>query len=250
MAAFAHQYGFAFRCHERGHSNRKAGEERSFWTVETNFLPGRTFASLEDLNAQALTWATERMEQRPQTKAGIIPAQAFAHERALLAPVPNHLPAPFLVHERGTDQYGYLTFDANFYWVPGTDRAQVLVLQYADTLKIYKDRECLAEYALPPDGTRNQRFSPQGLPLPPHHPHNRRHPTQEEEKRLRALGDPVGAYLDWVLERKGSSRHRFLRSLLALTRLSLLEGVGTRNGLKIKSGVAKVCSHFPTLLLP
>ena len=23
MAAFAHQYGFAFRCHERGHSNRK-----------------------------------------------------------------------------------------------------------------------------------------------------------------------------------------------------------------------------------
>ena len=88
----AHQYGFEFRCHERGQSNRKAGEERSFWTVETNFLPGRTFASLEDLNAQAFTWATERMEQRPQTKAGIIPAQAFAHERAFLVELPSHLP--------------------------------------------------------------------------------------------------------------------------------------------------------------
>ena len=40
----------------------KAGEERSFWTVETNFLPGRAFQSLEDLNAQALAWATVRLD--------------------------------------------------------------------------------------------------------------------------------------------------------------------------------------------
>ena len=44
MEAFARQYGFAYHCHELQHSDRKAGEERSFWTVETNFLPGRTFA--------------------------------------------------------------------------------------------------------------------------------------------------------------------------------------------------------------
>jgi hypothetical protein len=47
MEAFARQYAFRFRCHEIGHANRKAGEERSFWTVETNFLPGREFQSLE-----------------------------------------------------------------------------------------------------------------------------------------------------------------------------------------------------------
>src|SRR5215831_665809 len=40
MEAFAKQYGFRFVCHEKNHPNRKAGEERSFWTVETNFLPG------------------------------------------------------------------------------------------------------------------------------------------------------------------------------------------------------------------
>src|SRR5256712_8835097 len=50
MEAFAKQYGFRFVCHEKGHPNRKAGEERSFWTVETNFLPGRRFESLEDMN--------------------------------------------------------------------------------------------------------------------------------------------------------------------------------------------------------
>jgi len=46
MEAFAKQYGFQFRCHEKGHSNRKAGEERSFWTVETNFLTGRSKLTL------------------------------------------------------------------------------------------------------------------------------------------------------------------------------------------------------------
>src|SRR3990172_2693427 len=54
MEAFADKYGFRFVCHEKGHCNRKAGEERSFYTVESNFLPGRQFESLEDLNGQAL----------------------------------------------------------------------------------------------------------------------------------------------------------------------------------------------------
>src|SRR5436309_1236677 len=49
MAAFAKEHGFRFVCHEKGHANRKAGEERSFWTVETNFLPGRHFASPEGM---------------------------------------------------------------------------------------------------------------------------------------------------------------------------------------------------------
>lgn len=218
MAAFAKQRGFVFRCHERGHSNRKAGEERSFWTVETNFLAGRTFQSLEDLNQQALDWATVRMENRPQTKAGLIPAKAFEHERTFLVPLPPHLPAPYKQHQRETDQYGYVALAGNYYWVPGSDRAPVTVLQYADGLKIYRARQCLAEYPLPAQGVRHAKFSPEGLPKPPHPPNNCKRPTQEEEKRLRAIAPAVSTYLDWVLKLKGQGRHRFLRSLLALSR--------------------------------
>ena len=65
MEQFAKQYGFKFICHEKGHANRKAGNERSFYTVETNFFPGRTFMDLADLNRQAFEWATERMVHRP-----------------------------------------------------------------------------------------------------------------------------------------------------------------------------------------
>src|SRR5204863_201931 len=100
MAAFAKEHGFRFVCHEKGHANRKAGEERSFWTVETNFLPGRRL------------------------------------------------------------------------------------------------------------------FSPEGMPKPERQPKDRKKPTEEEEKRLRALSPTVGNYLDFVLpSRSGIERHHFLREL-------------------------------------
>jgi hypothetical protein len=125
MATFARTYGFRFLCHAPKHSDRKAGEERSFLTVETNFIPGRNFTSLEDLNGQALEWSTVRMEQRPQGKARLIPAQAFAHERQFLTPPPRHLPAPYQLLERSVDEYGYVAVEGNYYEVPATGRGQV-----------------------------------------------------------------------------------------------------------------------------
>jgi len=217
MEAFSEQRRFKFVCHEKGHSNRKAGEERSFWTVETNFFPGRTFENLEDLNLQAFQWATVRMENRP-ADTGLIPAKAFEYERAYLLELPRHLPAPYLTHKRGTDQYGYVAFDGNYFWVPGTDRKDVKLIEYSDRLKIYLNRECLAEYPLPADGIKNQRFSPEGMPAPRHQPNNRRRPTAEEEKRLRAMSPAVAGYLDFVLKKEGGiQRHRFIRELFALS---------------------------------
>ena len=218
MAAFAERYGFQFVCHALRHPNRKAGEERSFWTVETNFLPGRTFASLEDLNRQALEWATVRMRHRPQGKTGLIPAKAFEHEQAYLIKLSPHLPAPYRDEPRGTDEYGYVSVEGNYYWVPGSEREDVKILLYADRLKIYRQQTCLAEYPLPPDGVKNARFSPPGQPAPRHLPKHRKHGSQHEEQRLRALGPDVAAYLDYALPTPGLQRHRFLRELFALSR--------------------------------
>lgn len=218
MDAFSKRYGFQFVCHAIDHPNRKAGNERSFWSVETSFLPGRTFASLEDLNEQARRWATERMEHRPLTKARVIPARLFEHERLYLNPLPEHLPAPYQAHQRVTDQYGYVAFAANYYWVPGTRRDEVKVLQYADRVKIFRCYDCLAEYPLPPDGTRHEHYSPPGQPKPRHRAKNRRRHAKLEEQRLRALGDDVSAYLDFAFSAPGVQRHRFTRELFALSR--------------------------------
>jgi transposase len=218
MEAFAKQYGFRFLCHAKGHPDRKAGEERSLYTVETNFIPGRSFENPADLNQQAFEWSTVRMDNRPVAKTGLIPAKAFEHERGYLVDLSPHLPPPYLAHERGTDQYGYVSFDGNYFWVPGTERDDVKVLEYSDRLKIYLNRKCLAEYLLPADDVKNQRFSPEGMPAPQHQPNNRKRPTQEEEKRLRATSPAVDAYLDFALNSDaGIQRHRFIRELFLLT---------------------------------
>ena len=218
MAAFAERYGFGFLCHAIRHPNRKAGEERSFWIVETNFLPGRSFESLEDLNQQAIQWATVRMEHRPAGKTRLIPAKAFEHERRYLNELPALLPAPYCPYERGTDEYGYVAVGGNYYWVPGTRQEDVKVLCYADRLKIYRQRNCVAEYPLPADGVKNAHFSPKGQPPPRHLPKHRRNGSLYEEQRLRALGPEVAAYVDFAVQTPGIQRHSFLRTLFALSR--------------------------------
>src|SRR5207237_9443641 len=77
MTDFAREHGFQFVCHEKGNANRKVGEERSFVTVHENFFPGRSFASLEDLNLQALECATVLMEHRTHGPSRIILSAAL-----------------------------------------------------------------------------------------------------------------------------------------------------------------------------
>ena len=217
MEQFAKSYGFRFVCHEINHPNRKAGEERSFWTTETNFLPGRIFQSLEDLNHQALEWSTVRLENRAQGKTKLIPAKAFEHEQHYLAKLPSHLPAPYYTVQRSTDQYGYIAFEGNYYYVPGSRRDQIKVLIYSDQLKLYQNQEFLIDYQLPLDQVKNQLFSPQGQPKP-RYSSNRKKPTLQEEKHLRSLSESVNAYLDFALEPKGIKRHQLLRKLHSLSR--------------------------------
>ncbi len=212
MEAFGKAHGFRFLCHAPKHPDRKAGEERTFFTIETNFVPGRTFQSLEDLNRQALEWSTVRMEQRPQGKAGLIPAQAFEHERAFLTELPRHLPAPYLLLERTVDEYGYVAVDGNYYEVPGCGRGKVQVLRYLHHLVLCQDRRTLIEYALPPWGVKNQPFHAPGQ-KPRYRPRNRKLSSQEEEKRLRAIDPVIGAYVDFILGTPGLLRHQFLRRL-------------------------------------
>jgi transposase len=217
MEQFAKQYGFEFLCHEVMHSNRKAGNERGFFTLVTNFFSGRKFEDMDDLNAQAFEWATVRSANRPTGKTRLIPATAFEYEKAYLNKLPAYVEPPYQVYERRTDQYGYAAFDGNFYWVPGTGRHNVKVLQYDDHLKIYHQRKLLGHYELAKYGIKNEQISPEGQPTPQHKPKYRKKPTAEEEKILRTAADQINAYLSFALQDKGGkSKHRFIRQLYAL----------------------------------
>ncbi len=219
MSRFARQYGFEFICHEIGHANRKAGNERSFYTVESNFFPGRRFDSLADLNRQALEWATKRMANRLVSKSDLIPAAAFEFEKSYLIKLPCYINPPYQVQYRLIDQYGYISFLGNYYWVPDLSRQKVKVLQYSDSIRVYYQRKLLVQYPLPPQGIRNQKFTPPGK-TPKYQPSNRKKPTGVEEKKLRSLSDEVDRYLDFAFNQsqKVGQKHHFIRQLYGLYR--------------------------------
>jgi len=153
----------------------------------------------------------------------LIPAQAFEYEKPYLKKMSGYVPAPYLVHKRGTDQYGYASFDGNFYWIPGTKRHDVKVLQYAGHLMIYRNRKLLGRYPLPPDGVKNEQIPPEGQSKPPYMPRYRKKPTAKEENILRTAAEEISNYLDFAVKNGGKQKHRFIRRLYGLYRKIDLE---------------------------
>ncbi|MFW6255035.1 MAG: helix-turn-helix domain-containing protein [Chitinivibrionales bacterium] len=221
MVVFARKYGFEWYAHAIGHANRKAGKERNFHTVETNFIPGRTFNSLQDLNRQAFEWATDRYAHRPQSKTGLIPSQLFEHEKASLIRLPEFIHPPSQPHERIIDQYGYITFDGNFYWVPPTQAKKVTLIQYANHIVVYEspnrrliEHQCFDELIRnevtpPPKGKKTLRSGK---------PKNIKHDYRPQQKELEKAGAVVTEYLAFILSKDSGVCHKgkYVRQLHAV----------------------------------
>lgn len=118
MAAFARSLGFEFRAHAVGHPDRKGRIERPFAYVERNFLPGRSFTDLEDLNAQALTWCREVANAKPKRVLGMSAEAAYLIEKPHLIALPALLPPVYEVFERIVDLHGFVSVDTVRYSVP------------------------------------------------------------------------------------------------------------------------------------
>ncbi len=117
MEIFSERFGFTFRAHEKGDANRSARVERNFWYFETNFLAGRTFTSLEDLNQQARQWC-EKVNHRYKRSLRARPVELYASERTQLYPLPLWIPEPYLIHHRIVDVERYVTVATQRYSVP------------------------------------------------------------------------------------------------------------------------------------
>ncbi|MCP4751721.1 MAG: helix-turn-helix domain-containing protein, partial [Proteobacteria bacterium] len=204
--------------HALNHPNRKAGNERGFYTVETNFLPGRRFETMEDLNRSAFEWATVGKFHKGVGKTGIIPSKAFEYEKSLLNRLPPYVEAPCREHQRVVDQYGFAAFGSNCYWLPEDVRVRgtVDLPEYDRKIKIYLRRQLPIEYDLPAETVGNQIYSPEGRPKPAYRPRNRKQTTKREEDKLRSLSKEVDDWLTTVPKEKGIARHRFIRSIHSL----------------------------------
>jgi hypothetical protein len=67
--------------------------------IEHNFLAGRTFADLPDLNAQARAFC-DTVNAAPKRHLHASPRELFAAERAHLRPLPLFVPEVYALHHR------------------------------------------------------------------------------------------------------------------------------------------------------
>jgi len=230
MIGFGANYGFTWKAHAIGHADRKAGTERNFNTVETSFLPGRAFDTLEDMNMQAIRWATVRYAKRPQAKTKLIPAMLFETEKSALIKLPDYISTPCLEHHRLVDEYGYISFDGNYYHVPESfSKRSATVLQYAHHLGIMDGMTEVVRHQIAADGIKNERIAQPGHgALPRYAPKNRKLGCEQEEKKLLEMGEAFAHYLDQAKSTTSGVKQRpaFVRGLYALSKrlgVSLLE---------------------------
>jgi hypothetical protein len=221
MIFFARQYGFVWKAHRIRHANRKAGKERNFLTLETNFFPGRHFKSLNDLNEQARQWCLQRFANRPLSKTKLIPRQLFELEKSYLIKLPEYIQEPYCRHERESDTYGFAAFDGNYYWLPEKIKGRVRILEYEKRIVIYQGHKELVSYDLPEAGVKNKRIMPAGMEdLLRYQPRHMKKRCEEEERQLRAQGAVVAGYLDYILSPECSVKQkpRFVRELYRLSK--------------------------------
>ena len=220
MFAFAGRYGFQWKAHRIGHANRKAGKERNFLTLQTNFFPGRSFANLADLNKQVFDWATKRFASRPLSKTRLIPSELFEQEKPDLVKLTGYICPPYQEHERTVDPYGYVAFDGNYYWVPERLSGKLDVIEYENSISIYLRHKKLISYPLADWEVKNTPITPPGVASPSQVPRSRKYSCREEEKKLLAMGEPCGAYLEYIRSPACAihQKPKFIRELYRLSK--------------------------------
>jgi len=136
LLAFAGHYRYEPRPVAPYRGNEKGKVERAIRYVRDNFIPARTFDSIEDANQQAAEWCrTTALERRwPEDRDRTV-ANALEEDRAALLPLPN---TGFPCQERKEVRTGktpYVRFDLNDYSIPH-DHTRKLLVVFADLQQV------------------------------------------------------------------------------------------------------------------
>ena len=146
---FAGQYRYEPRPVAIARGNEKGRVERAIRYVRDNFFAARTYADLDDLNAQAEAWCNgPASDRRCPEDDSITVRTAFEQESVLLLKLPDN---PYPLIERVAVTVGktpYVRFDLNDYSVPhGKVRRPLTVLAEPDRLRIVDGQDVVAQHA-------------------------------------------------------------------------------------------------------
>jgi hypothetical protein len=146
---FVSHYGLVPKTHRVRRPRTKGKVERMVAYVQDNFLNGRTFADLDDLNAQGRAWLEQTANVRVHATTEERPCDLLLREQECLTPFTAVL--PYLVcdrYERKVDAEGFVRLDRSRYSVPPEHVGKtVVVVQQPHKITIRSGNLIIAEHA-------------------------------------------------------------------------------------------------------
>jgi transposase len=120
--------------------------ERANGFLETSFLPGRTFSSPQDFNAQLAQW-TALVNQRPRRVLGCAPADRIGADRAGMLPLPPVAPQTGWRWSARLPRDYYLRLDSNDYSVhPGVIGRRVELVADLQRVQVHCEGLLVADH--------------------------------------------------------------------------------------------------------
>lgn len=216
MEAFGACFGVTFIPHAVGHSDRKGRVERPFYYVETNFLAGRQFIDLDDLNRQALAWCEQVANAKSKRRLGMSPQAAYVLEKPYLTPLPSLFPPILQIHHRRVDTQGFVHLETNRYSIPERYVGQPVEIHlYPRQVQVYCRQQLVAEHPRLLGKRYGRCQKPDHHPLPV--PRQSTGPSQPEVT-LRGQHDRLDNYITELKRRCKGRGTAKLQRLLTLQR--------------------------------
>jgi len=211
--AFADEYGFDIIILPPGAKDRHGMVERPFHYIENNFLAGREFADLEDLNRRGDLWRYEVANVRIHGTLRERPIDRLKRERPFLKPLPQVLAKTYYREvERLIHRDFCVAIDTNRYSAsPNLVGNQAKVRLYENHLEIWVNdkMDCRHTYC----ESRHQRQV-----LPEHENAFKKLTSQSRllEKAFLRLGEPAKSYYDGLKRERRAAAGYHLQRILKL----------------------------------
>lgn len=147
---FAHHYGLAVKTHRVRRPRTKGKVERMVDYVRSNFLNGRSFADLADLNAQARHWLNHTANVRIHSTTGQRPVDLWPQEKLIpLDSAPRYQLCQWLSRKAGCD--GFVRFEKSRYSLPPDYAGQTVQIGQQEQKIIIRSQDMIvAEHAPAP----------------------------------------------------------------------------------------------------
>jgi len=148
LLELAGHYHFAPRPCSPGRGNEKGKIERQIQYLRDAFFAARSFADVDDLNAQFRRWREEIAHQRPHPEQrDQTVAQVFAQEQPRLLPLPAHPFDTEALRAVASGKTPYVRFDRNSYSIPHTHvRRPLTLLASATTVRLVAGADEIARH--------------------------------------------------------------------------------------------------------